>query len=332
MKQFVKQGAVVFGLLALTVGLAEAKPKGGKEGWLGVYTQTVDKEMAEAFKLAKDYGTVVNQVVDESPAEKAGLKRNDIIIAMNGEPVRDDTDLIDMVSEAGADESATFTVVRDGKEMTLTAILGDREDQSNDRVRIFRRGSNDNDTWSWSGDEHDNGFRFFWNSGESGFLGVRLTEMSDELAETLGAPQGGALINEIVRRSPAEEAGLKAGDIIMEINGDKVRSNDDVTEIIVDLKEGDKADIKVMRNKSLLTFSATIADSEDHSSWSGRVPTPPRLPDLAPPPNPNMRGLHRGNNGPDVMLFDSRDMQGELEELRQELKELKAELKELKKK
>lgn len=328
-----KRGLVAAGaiLLMMTGSLVQAKPKGTESGWLGVYTQSVDREMAEAFKLAKDYGAVVNQVVDDSPAEKAGLKRDDIIVAFNGEPVKSESDLVDMVTDAGAGSEATLTVIRGGNEISITAVLAERN-EAPDRIQIFRQGNKNGGSWNWSDEDFDGfdkQFSFSWNNDDRGYLGVELLDISDEVARGLGAMDGGALVNKVVKDSPADKAGLKAGDIILAINGTAVTGSESVSELIGEMEKGDKADIQVMRNKSTLTFSATI-DQADEDSWSFRAPRAPKMPDLPSAPAPRMRGLYRGNNHPDVMLFDAQDMQEELQDLKTELEALRQEIKSLK--
>ncbi len=98
---------------------------GGKvtRGWLGVMIQEVTPELAQSFNLDKPHGALVGQVLAEGPAQKAGVKTGDIIIAFNGQPVRHSSDLPLMVGRTRPGISAPLLVIREGKEQTLTVKL-----------------------------------------------------------------------------------------------------------------------------------------------------------------------------------------------------------------
>ena len=102
---------------------ADAKPK---SAWMGVYTQTVDDDLAEAFDLKADYGAIVNEVVKGSPADEAGLQEDDIIIKFNGDRVWDSRELTDFVRDHNPGDQVTVTVLRDGAEQELSLTLDRR--------------------------------------------------------------------------------------------------------------------------------------------------------------------------------------------------------------
>jgi S1-C subfamily serine protease len=128
MKTALKVIVMALVIVGLLTGLTSAKSKRSEgTAWLGVYTQTVDKDLAKGFDLSVDRGAIINEVVNDSPAEEAGLLEDDIVVRFDNQRVRDAEDLTELVQEAEPGSSADIVVIRDGKEVTLTAELGSRK-------------------------------------------------------------------------------------------------------------------------------------------------------------------------------------------------------------
>ncbi|MCH7760606.1 trypsin-like peptidase domain-containing protein [candidate division TA06 bacterium] len=108
--------------------------KGGdlEPGWLGVYIQDLDDDLKES--LDADHGALVSNVVEDSPAEAAGMKEGDVIVAFKGEKIEDTSDLQRTVRKTQPDTKAKITVLRKGKKKTLTAKIGERTDSLNELV------------------------------------------------------------------------------------------------------------------------------------------------------------------------------------------------------
>ena len=124
MKWYGKVGLVVTIVLLATVSPVWAGSR--STAWLGVYTQSVDSDLADAFALSVDHGAIVNEVVKDSPADEAGLREDDIIISLGSDRIRDDEDLIDLVSDQDPGDEVVLKVLRDGKEKEIKVILGKR--------------------------------------------------------------------------------------------------------------------------------------------------------------------------------------------------------------
>lgn len=139
----------------------------------------------------------------------------------------------------------------------------------------------------------------------------------------------GALITEVIEDSPAAEAGLKAGDVVIEINGDKVTDPSDVQEAIYGKDEGDKVELIVLRDKQEKKFMLRVAKSPDDYYSFGKFSTFFDLDDdfifM-----PRMKGLFRGTFDHD--MTDMEEMREWMDNLQEELKELRRELKEIQKK
>ena len=125
MKRIMHPAIILAIALALLVTPGMAKKHGTERGWLGVYTQSVDYEVAEAFDLGVQYGAVINEVMEDSPAEIAGLKSGDVLVALNGEKVTDSDDLIDLMAETKPGDNLEITFVRDGQEKNITVTAGE---------------------------------------------------------------------------------------------------------------------------------------------------------------------------------------------------------------
>ncbi len=204
--------------LGLVVGPATAKSyKGSKKAWLGVYTQTVDYELVETFDLPVKYGVVVNEVVEDSPAEEAGLEEEDVIIGFDGSKVTEADELVEMIDEHRPGDEVILTVIREGDEVELT-------------VTLEKRSSYDKSIWiSKSPGNKDYFFSFDYYDDERSYLGVSLLDLTSQLGDYFGVDKSrGALIAEVREDSPAEEAGLKAGDVIVSIDKDEIFDSEDV--------------------------------------------------------------------------------------------------------
>lgn len=144
-------------------------------------------------------------------------------------------------------------VDRDGKEMSFTVEIGERKG-----AMEWGGGSR------WAPDS----FHFFERFKGTG-IGVSMQSLTGDLGEYFGVPRGeGALITEVMKDTPAEKAGLKAGDVIVEVDNEKVSSPSDVSSIIRDKDRGDKVDLTIVRNKARQKVSLEV--DEIGGLWLGR--------------------------------------------------------------
>ena len=193
---------------AIPINLAKSllpQLKKGKviRGWLGVQIQNLTPELAQSFGIKTDQGVVISEVFSGSPAEKAGLKQGDVIIAFNGKKVKDAHDISRKVAATAPHTKATLTVIRDGKEKKLDVTLGTMPESPTSLA--------------------SNGTQNAW--------GLQVQNITPELAQRLGVPttQKGVVITQVRPDSPAADAGLRAGDIILEIDRKKIKDMKDYT-------------------------------------------------------------------------------------------------------
>jgi serine protease Do len=177
---------------------------------------------------AQGAGVKIDEVTTDSAAAKAGLKEGDVVVEFDGERVRSARQFTRLVQETADGRTVKIEVLRNGGKHTLEATPEARSfsrDMAPDSDRIRREVERS------MGDLPRNfSFRMPDNPGTTEFrmrssrarLGVSVQELSPELADYFGAKDGGALVSSVTRGSAAEQAGLKAGDVITSVNGDRV--------------------------------------------------------------------------------------------------------------
>ncbi len=163
-------------------------------GWLGVYIQPVTKELAKKFGLEEAEGVLVADVIKGSPAEKAGVKRGDVIVEYEGKKVKDTHALPRMVAETKVGTKAELEVIRSGNKKTLTVAIGEMPEG-----------------------QQVAGGHAPGKSGSLASLGMSVQELTPDLAKQLGIKgDKGLVVTNVVGDSPAAEAGLRRGDVILE--------------------------------------------------------------------------------------------------------------------
>ena len=245
----------------------------GRGSRLGVMVQDLDA-------TDKTGGVRVDSVDPESPAEKAGLKTGDVVVEYDGERVRSARQFTRLVQETPEGRQVPLAVLRDGKRQALTAtpearafswemnIDGDRIRRDVERgLREFRMDMPPM-RFRW---DHD--FDDLLAPSSRRRLGISVDSMGDQLSQYFGASEGGALITSVEPGSAAEKAGLKAGDVITSINGERVRDAEQVVDTMREVGDGDVT-IGYLRDKKAGTTKATI----EPRSAPGANPGEPRRP------------------------------------------------------
>ena len=342
--------AVALAAGAATAGSDEKKESARGDGWLGITMQQMTSSMAAALDM-EEGGVLVNSVVEDSPADEAGLEEGDVIVGFDGKDVDDTRDLARLVRRCDPGDEIEIAYVRDGKRRKVKVEVGERErdawvwsDDGGERFRMKRFDDGDVRGFHVWPDDEDHVILRRWHRGDRdddrralmlhgwhadrGYLGVRLDDLTEQLGEYFGVEDGeGALIREVLEDTPAEKAGLKAGDVIVQLDDEKMRDAGDVTGFLAEAEAGDEVAVTVLRKGEDETFTVELAEAEDALAWHGGgdhemlVPGLKRLQrDL-----PHLKRLE-----PRVYRFGDGD-DASLEELRQEMHRLQQELQELKK-
>jgi serine protease Do len=172
-------------------------------GWLGLSIQDITPDMAENLKLKDRQGALVSQVIPGDPADKGGIRTGDIIIAIAGRPIQDSHELLRIVAALPVGKTVVVRIIRNGQEKNLEIVAGERKD-----------------------------LREVASSGKPvDQMGMTMQEITPEMARNLGLQEkGGIVITKVHPNSPADEAGLKGGDIILNVNRIKILGMKDLTD------------------------------------------------------------------------------------------------------
>lgn len=232
-------------------------------GWLGVEIQEVTSDKAKNLKLPGERGVLVERVVSDSPASKAGLKENDVVTEINGQRVEGAMQFRRMIHEIPAGRSVQLTVWRDGRAQTLNVTLGKAEDRHSawmkaapgtfafripeipDTIEIPNLPQMD-----WGG---------MFSPGMRPRLGIDAEDLNGQLGAFFGAPDGeGVLVREVNPGSAAEKAGLKAGDVITKIDGERIRSIGDLHEKLAAKRADKTVKLDIVRNRSEMSLTVEL--------------------------------------------------------------------------
>ena len=208
-------------------------------GWLGVQIGDLTPEFAEALGIEDVKGALIADVTTGSPAERAGLKRNDIILSVNGQKVTDSTSTTRLVAKLIANTQNKFEILREGKSRTLNVTVGERP--ADPMAASLSTGGNNNQT----GPDTPSALpgRMLPD------LGVRLAAMDEKTRDGLGLKPGetGLTITEVVKDGVFGKAGFEAGIVILDVDGRALPSVAEFESLIAEARAAN-------RSKVLLTL------------------------------------------------------------------------------
>jgi serine protease Do len=185
--------------------IMETLKQSGKvsRGFLGVGIQDVDRDLATALKLSSPNGVLLTEVRGGGPAGKAGLARGDVVVKVDGKAVTSTGQFRNLIASSGAKKKVSLEVMRDGRPQTIGVELGEVPDDASEAT----------------GPEISGGAPHATSGGA--LDGVTLEELTPEHRRTLGlspTAQGGVVITDLSPQSPAAKAGLRPGDVVVELN------------------------------------------------------------------------------------------------------------------
>jgi len=279
----------------------------GDGGYLGVQTEEVTRENFAKLGLRDVRGVAITKVLEGSPAQAAGLQDGDVIVRINGDEVGSGRKLTRLISEISPDHTAKVTVLRGGTEREISVTLGKRPMPKFAEGSFFPEGFEkfdfkmpeleklemklpDMEKFKELGKLEN--FKFEGKPGEPltyvfgnrRQIGVSVTPLTKQLSDHFGVTNG-ALVNNVREDSPAAKAGLKAGDVITEIDGKAVKGELDVVRAIGEKKEGEVT-VTFVRGGQKQTVRVTPEEGKgnfEHFEWNEDHPTP----------KPGEPGMHR---------------------------------------
>ena len=179
-------------------------------GYLGVLIQKVTPEIAESLGMEKASGALVANVSKDGPADKAGVKVGDVIVEFDGKEIKDSGDLPILVARTQVDKKARLKVLRDKKEVVLTVAVGELKDEE-----------------------------VVATAPEKGELGLTVQRLTPQMAESLGLEKSdGVVVTAVEPGSAADEAGIRRGDVILEVDRKAIRNLDEYKKAIAGTRKG----------------------------------------------------------------------------------------------
>jgi serine protease Do len=232
--------------------------------WLGVETKEVSAETVQKLKLPAERGALVGKIVSDSPAAKAGLKENDVITEINGQRVEGTAQFRRLIREVPAGRTVQLTLVRDGRAQQLSVALGKSEPGRwssgmlaptagafkvvTELPEIMELG--DVDTLVAPN---------FGQPRVRPRLGIDAEDLQGELGSYFGAPDGeGVLVRSVLADSPAAKGGLKSGDVITIVNGQRIRNIHQLREQLHGAKDDQPLKMGLLRNKTEISLSVVL--------------------------------------------------------------------------
>lgn len=227
----------------------------GTGGHLGVGAADIDADRAKTLRLSDEHGVEVKIVEENSPAAKAGIKVGDIVLEYNGQRVEGMQQFQRMVAETPAGHNATLLVSRNGATETLKATL---EPRTNREAFNF----------NWTGEmppmppippiniripDMPRGLL----SWQSSALGIESESLNPQLAEFFGVKEG-VLVRSVLKNSAGEKAGLKAGDVIVKVDGNKVTSPREISSLMRSSSSRKSMPLAVVRNRKEISVDVKL--------------------------------------------------------------------------
>ncbi len=232
--------------------------------FLGVYAEDINKDNMSQYGLRDARGVGVTEVVKDSPAEKAGLRKGDVIIRFDNEAVGSVRKLNRLVSELAPDHKVNLTISRGGADQEISVIIGKRQGYSDTLGKMTIPGGRFPRMEDWPDTT-------VFTLGNNRRIGVATTQLTKQLADYFGVSDGkGVLVTSVSENSPAAKAGIKAGDVITAVDGEKVEGSGDLSRAINKQKDGDVT-LTIVRDKNQRTIKLTPEKAESELLRPGRT-------------------------------------------------------------
>ncbi len=200
-------------------------------GYLGVYLQEISEDLKDALGLPSLDGILISEVMENTPADKAGIKSGDVVLEFDGKKVKDMQTFRLQVASTPVDKSVKMKIFRDGKEKTLTVKMGEFPEELH------------------VADEQ----------GEKSDLGLKVTDVTDAQAQRFNlAAKRGVVVIDVDEDSPASDAGIRVGDIILTIGKKEIGDISDYRAAVSQLKEGKSAVFHLQRGERKLYVAVTL--------------------------------------------------------------------------
>ena len=298
---------------------AHAQNRSGQDGWLGIISQSLTPELQDGLDYRGE-GVLVNRVVEDSPAYRAGLEKGDVIVSVEGRSVNSPDDLAQRIRAEGAGTEVSIRIYRDGERRTLSARLSSRPGEEGDEFEKLRDLEKLKDLEKL-GDLKVKDLEEYPDSKGKTFMYRVPNPNRARLGVSIEDGEDGAKVLNVIEGSAAERAGIREGDVITRVSGERISDAEDLIETLRG-KTG-TVEIELSRRGNTRTVEAEL---------EARTPRTPRAPRVFRMRDPSGFDWHE-NHGDRMQMLDegksSEELRRELTQLRRELADLKRELEEL---
>lgn len=205
------------------------------KAFMGVFLQDLDEKFFEEYEIDGKHGVLITEVIEDGAAEKAGFKKEDVVIEFDGEKVYTLDQLTKMIRLHKPGDKVQVKIIRDKKEKTIKLTLGEKE---------------------------------IPEKKKKAYLGVYLENLDEKDFKDLGLKENyGVEIESVVEDGPVAEAGIEDNDVILQIDSDKIYTTDQVTKMLRLLKPEQKVKIKIFRDGDYKTFDVALGEKDDFFSY-----------------------------------------------------------------
>jgi serine protease Do len=202
--------------------------------WVGIRLQDLTSELMKSFNVKEKEGALISQVYEGSPAEKAGLKVGDIIVEVDGKKIRSSQDVVREVLKRQIDQKIQFGIIQEGKRVDVSVTTAQMPSEP-----MGRKGAKPMKEW----------------------LGLRVANVTPEIANQLGLPKAeGVVIQAVEIGSAAQDAGLQKGDVILEVNRQKIKDENDYQEAMEKITPDQG--VVLLVNRGGTTFFVPLAEEK----------------------------------------------------------------------
>jgi len=293
--------------------------------YLGIYMDEVTLKVKSESNYPKENGVLVRDVIKDSPADRAGITEGDIIYEFDGKDVEDPGQLARLVRGKKPGDKVKVVIYRDGEKKTLTVKLSSRP-WNPSRIDWDEVGRCARDIAAKAGRLGNYASKYIKDIFVfRGKLGIEVQDLNKDLAQyfDLKKPEGVLVVN-VLDDSPAAEAGIKAGDVIVAVNGEDVTDADDLIDVLrsLNLEKGDTITFKVIRKGHAKEIKLEVND-ENYGELMSPFDRSVRI-DISETPH-----ISKGHK---IMSIERSKLENEIKTLKKKLKELEKRLDDIERK
>lgn len=243
--------------------------------YLGVNVKEIDSKRSKELGLSDEHGVEITQIEENSPASKGGLKLGDVVLDYNGQRIEGTEQFVRMVRETPVGRPVKLNVNRQGAVQTLTATIAPRKSggvndvaRTQEAMRLAERARAKAMEGVERAREQMEQFQFDTPRAYMGWssvpLGVDAEALTDQLAGFFGVKEG-VLVRSVRKESAAAKAGIKAGDVILKVEGSKVATPREISSQLRSAREKKTIQLQLMRERKEMSFDVTLPEARPAS-------------------------------------------------------------------